>query len=114
MKTPPKHLMFRERGLELVRMCNEKMVCAARDLAEFTKNGINAAYIVSLAYKCDELAESLQTPKQPDQPAPSLDKHVAAEIWTSVSNLCETGRKIFQGQPAKYNDYVIPVAEEQA
>lgn len=111
MKTQSKHLFFRERGLELVRICNEKMACAARDLAEFTKNGINAGFIVALAYKCEDLAQELENEKKSNK-ALTVDGQMAAEVWQSVNQLCDTGRKIFQNQPSKYKDYVIPVTEQ--
>lgn len=92
-------------GLELVRFCNEKLVCAARDLAEFTQRGIDANFIVSLAHKCDELEETVQTAYhgQPSAAAYSTER----EIQLAMDQICETGRQIWLQNPSKYNDYVI-------
>ncbi|MEM9987840.1 MAG: hypothetical protein AAF804_22340, partial [Bacteroidota bacterium] len=73
---------------ELIGICNEKLVCAARDLAEFTKNGINASYIVALAHKCEDLEEAI------DQPQSSQSNHVEDEITLAIHQICEMGRKI--------------------
>lgn len=105
------HLSFRERGLDLVRICNEKITCAARDLAEFTKNGINAGFIVSLAHKCEDLAKTLEEDPQAKRPLLS-ETDMANEVWTSVNEICAKGRQIFRNQPTKYHDYVISLTTE--
>ncbi|MCI4666708.1 MAG: hypothetical protein MRZ79_01005 [Bacteroidia bacterium] len=90
---------------DLVNFCKNTLVCAARDLAEFTRNGINAGFIVALAYKCDSLEATL------DQTALSNSGNgtetVENEVREAVNQICETGRKIFNQEPTKYRDYVI-------
>jgi hypothetical protein len=87
-------------GAELVKICNDKMECAARDLADFTQNGIHASYIVSLAYKCESLENALQD-RQEGRRA------IEREIMEGLQRICETGKRIFSNNPRKYKDYVI-------
>lgn len=97
---------FRERGKEFIRLCNEKITWAARDLAEFTKNGIHAGFIVSLAHKCEDLEKSLQDEEGLRRKL-TQDSEAASEVWQSVWELCAKGRDIFQHNPSKYNDYLL-------
>jgi len=98
----PNHRMS---GHDLVKFCKDKLVCAARDLAEFTKNGINAGFIVALAYKCDNLEESLERPSPPQDVIEA--KQVELEVRQAVEQICFTGREIFKNGSNKYHDYVI-------
>ena len=109
MNSQSKPLLFRMNGRELVRLCNEKMICAARDLAEFTKNGINASFIVALAHKCEHFESSLN---QPFRAFPQIDSSQSSEkeIRDSLMRICEMGRRIWSHDPLKYRDYVIPSA----
>lgn len=97
---------------ELIRICNEKLVCAARDLAEFTKNGITASYIVALAHKCEHYEDALNQPQG--------DKHLLQacqteeEISHAVEQICAMGRQIWSHDPAKYSDYVISLKQQVA
>lgn len=84
---------------ELIRLCNEKMVCAARDLAEFTKNGINASFIVALAHKCEHYEVELTEQQEAGQ--------IENEIRDALQRICDLGRRIWSNDPMKYNDYVI-------
>lgn len=106
MKPQSKPLFSRARTQELIRLCNEKMVCAARDLAEFTKNGINAGFIVALAHKCEHLASSMNG--QPDSLDPNTRQAVEHEIMHSLQDLCALGKQIFSHHPSKVKDYEIP------
>lgn len=90
---------------DLVNFCKNTLVCAARDLAEFTRNGINAGFIVALAYKCDSLEATLDHKELPG-PVHS-NPEVENEVREAVRQICDTGRKIFDKEPAKYRDYVI-------
>jgi len=90
---------------DLVNFCKSTLVCAARDLAEFTRNGINAGFIVALAYKCDSLEATLSD-AQPVEKADSPED-VEQEVREAVNQICETGRKIFTQESPKYRDYVI-------
>ena len=91
---------------ELVAMCNEVMVCAARDLAEFTKKGLFASEIVSLALKCEEFE---QVSSLPGTPVPTAQSHsLENEIRKGLLKICEIGRSIWQRQSPKYQDYLIP------
>lgn len=100
-----KQQLSRFNGRELVRLCNDKLICAARDLAEFTKNGINASFIVALAHKCEHLEDSLN----PASPQPNQSQPLAteSEIKDAVDRICELGRRIWSNDPNKYSDYVI-------
>ena len=106
MKPHVKPLLSRLSRHELVRLCNEKMVCAARDLAEFTKNGINASFIVALAHKCEDLEDSLNQPinGHPDTPEANSAE---TEIKDAVKRICDLGQRIWSNNPSKYRDYVI-------
>ena len=92
---------------ELVQLCNEKMVCAARDLAEFTKNGLNASFIVALAHKCENLEESLNQQSFREQSHPFEVSNAEREIKDAVKRICDIGRRIWSNNPTKYNDYII-------
>ncbi|MEM7654507.1 MAG: hypothetical protein AAF399_00130 [Bacteroidota bacterium] len=91
---------------ELIRICNEKMVCAARDLAEFTKNGINASFIVALAHKCDSFEDRLD---QEQQLAGNQD--IEWEIKDALKHICELGQQIWSSNPIKSKDYLLPAAQ---
>lgn len=93
---------------DLVRICKEKMTCAARDLAEFTQNGINASYIVALAHKCEHFEDSLNQPHQAREQDVVVETE--REIQEAVHQICEMGRQIWVNHPTKYNDYIISVA----
>lgn len=90
---------------ELLRVCNEKMVFAARDLAEFTRKGINADYIVQLAYKCEDFEKLLSSTDK----VKSLTKlkQMEEEIRDALARICETASDIWAGDPAKHKDYEI-------
>jgi len=107
MESHVKQLLSRLSSRDLLRLCNEKMVCAARDLAEFTKNGINASFIVALAHKCEVFEEALADVPLPDEG--SDKRQVKEEIQEAVSRICETGKEIWSGDPSKYQDYVISI-----
>ena len=91
---------------ELIRICNEKMVCAARDLAEFTKNGINASFIVALAHKCDSFENRLDQEQQLPE-----NQDVEWEIKDALKHICEMGQQIWSNNPMKSQDYLLPVAQ---
>lgn len=103
MKSQIKRKLFGLTRKELIKLCNEKLVCAARDLAEFTKNGINANFIVALAHKC-ELYESTLEQGSPFQHS-SDSKKIEQEIQDSIGTICELGKKIWSDNPSKYQDY---------
>jgi len=88
---------------DLIMLCNEKIICAARDLAEFTKYGLNAHFIVSLAHKCEEFENHIN---QKQIEAVDLVK-LESELRDALIRICETGRKIWAQSPTKYNNYVI-------
>jgi hypothetical protein len=90
---------------ELVTVCNEKMVCAARDLAEFTKAGIHATDIVTLATKCEAFERQL------GQPAPAATSELlrlASEIRSALVNICKAGLRIWQNNLKRRQDYLLP------
>ena len=100
-----KSLLNRFNPQELIRLCNEKMVCAARDLAEFTNNGINASFIVALAHKCENYEETVG-----GHPTIESSTNIPAskdEILEGVDMICRVGQQIWSQNPTKYNDYVI-------
>jgi len=98
---------------EFIRICNEKLICAARDLAEFTKNGITASYIVALAHKCEHYEDSLNEPQKGGQ---GMQHHLQTEeeLSEAVAQICEMGRKIWSRNPGKYSDYVISMRKANA
>ena len=105
MNSHPKHLLSRSYRHELVTLCNDLLVKAARDLAEFTKHGLNADFIVSLAHKCEHLETMLK------QPAPLFAgaelMQTEREIRDAIVRICETGRQIWNNNPHKYREYAI-------
>ncbi|MEM6634002.1 MAG: hypothetical protein AAF694_30280 [Bacteroidota bacterium] len=88
---------------DLVLLCNEKIICAARDLAEFTKHGITANFIVNLAHKCEEFENQL-TEQENEETLPS---HLDTELREALNRICNLGKKIWATSPQKYNNYVI-------
>ncbi|WNJ16331.1 hypothetical protein [Pontibacter sp. G13] len=104
MKSHEKPLFSRMSARELIFLCNEKMTCAARDLAEFTKNGINASFIVALAHKCEEFEDQLE-----DHPKMQETQHLemVAEIEAGIQQICDTGKIIWSQNPSRLQDYVI-------
>ena len=108
MKSQVKPLLSKMTRRELVRLCNEKLVCAARDLAEFTKNGINASFIVAVAHKCEHFEDTLeQTPISlyPQQDPQQTEQEIQEAVW----RICELGQQIWSSSHPKYQDYVIHV-----
>jgi len=103
MKPTAKPRFRRFNGQELIRICNEKMICAARDLAEFTKNGINASYIVALAHKCENLEGSMDQGPFEEHAYTETER----EIEQAVQQICELGQKIWSHDPTKLSDYTI-------
>lgn len=99
-----KSLLLHLEPAELVRLCNDKMICAARDLAEFTQHGLNAHFIVSLAYTCEAFEKMLER----SHPLQGSEFYrLRNEILEKLSQLCETGKKIWSNYPTKYRNYVI-------
>ena len=88
---------------DLVLLCNEKIVCAARDLAEFTKHGITANFIVSLAHKCEEFENQLSQAESDKSLSITLER----ELREALNHICHLGKKIWASTPQKYNNYVI-------
>ena len=105
MKSQIKRKLFGLSRKELIQFCNEKLVCAARDLAEFTKNGINANFIVALAHKCELYESTLDTSSPLQQSTDS--KKIEQEIKDSISAICELGRRIWSENPSKFRDYSL-------
>lgn len=105
MNAHPKHLLSRPYRQELINMCNDLLIKAARDLAEFTKHGLNAHFIVSLAHKCEHLENMLKHPKTLFNRAELTQTET--EIQAAILRICETGRKIWNNNPKKYRDYVL-------
>jgi len=89
---------------ELTTLCNDKMVSAARDLAEFTKVGIHAQDIVSLAVKCEQLEQQLGKPHAISTELLSL----ASEIRSALIHICRAGLRIWQQSPKRRDDYQLP------
>jgi hypothetical protein len=112
MKSQTKSRLLQLSRKELVRLCNEKLVCAARDLAEFTKNGINASFIVALAHKCEHFEYSIDR-QHPQGSLPLYNKRetkrTEKEIREGLSRICEVGDRIWSKNPSKKKDYVIPM-----
>ena len=90
---------------ELATLCNEKMICAARDLAEFTSHGLNANYIVSLALKCEQFEKQLGKPH-----ASSNNDlfNLETELRNAVVEIMNAGKRIWRNHPSKIQDYQPP------
>lgn len=108
METNAKPQAARLGSRELIRLCNEKLICAARDLAEFTKNGINASFIVALAHKCEHFEDSLDEPVIGQ--GPQRSSQTEQEIQEAVHQICELGQKIWANEPARYREYTFSLA----
>lgn len=106
MKPKVKPLVSRLNSYQLCFLCNEKMIAAARDLAEFTKHGINANFIVTLAHKCEKFEKMLNKSltRQDRHEMQSLEK----EILLGLSKICEIGKRIWQHVPRKLSLYHVP------
>lgn len=112
MKSQSKNRLLQLSPQELVRLCNEKLVLAARDLAEFTQNGLNASFIVALAHKCEHFEKDLRQPSQAIQLYKQQEsKRVEKEIVEGLAYICDLGRRIWSKHPRKSEDYVIPVTK---
>ncbi len=103
MKYPVKKFINELSPKDLLNLCNEKILCAARDLAEFTKYGLNANFIVSLAHKCEEYEKIIN---QPDNDRRDYSR-LETELREALEKICKTGRQIWAQYPSKYNNYVI-------
>jgi len=103
MKYSVKTLVNELSPKDLLSLCNEKMLCAARDLAEFTKYGLNANFIVSLAHKCEEYEKIISQPGRDHRDYSRLE----TELKEALEKICKTGRQIWAQYPSKYDNYVI-------
>ena len=103
MEYPKNNLISQLSPRDLVLLCNEKIVCAARDLAEFTKHGVTANFIVSLAHKCEEFENQLSQGDSDERLSSPLER----ELREALNRICNLGRKIWASTPQKYNNYVI-------
>lgn len=102
MNSTSKHLLFLPRRRALIKTCNEILVKAARDLAEFTKHGLNANFIVSLAHKCEHLEDLIK------QPLNKVElNRIEQEIREALLKICETGKQIWNHDPIKCREYVM-------
>lgn len=92
---------------ELIRVCNQKLISAARDLAEFTKRGINANFIVSLAHRCEDLESLIE------QPFASKKFHELRKLEESIvsdlAKMCDMGMRIWGHMPHKFNEYRVEI-----
>ncbi len=104
MKYSVKTLINELSPKDLLMLCNEKVLCAARDLAEFTKHGLNANFIVSLAHKCEEYESILSQSSEQEY---NDYKRLEAELRDALEKICKTGRQIWAQTPSKYNNYII-------
>lgn len=88
---------------KLLKMCLDKTTFAARDLAEFTKYGLNATYIVTVASQCDEFEKLL------DDPSTHTPRIIELEhsLRDSLYEIAATGQRIWKQHAAKYRDYLI-------
>jgi len=90
MKYSVKTLVNELSPKDLLSLCNEKMLCAARDLAEFTKYGLNANFIVSLAHKCEEYEKIISQPGRDHRDYSRLE----TELKEALEKICKYGRNI--------------------
>ncbi|MFK7924547.1 MAG: hypothetical protein AB8H47_21505 [Bacteroidia bacterium] len=112
MKSQSKNRLLQLPRQELIRLCNEKLVLAARDLAEFTQNGLNASFIVALAHKCEHFEQDLQHPSQAINLYNQREsKRIEKEIMEGLTYICDLGRRIWSKNPNKRDDYAISVTK---
>ncbi len=111
MKSQTKSRLLQLTRKELVSLCNEKLVCAARDLAEFTKNGINASFIVALAHKCEHFEYNMDGQAQQSLSLYNQreTKQTESEIREGLVRICEMGNQIWSKNPGKRSDYHLPM-----
>ncbi|MEM6767588.1 MAG: hypothetical protein AAF824_17365 [Bacteroidota bacterium] len=105
MESQVKPLIAKLSSQQLLSICNEKMISAARDLAEFTKHGIHADFIVALAYKCENLEKILGESFSNQDPKKIRD--LEQEIIHGLTKICETAKKIWKHVPHKYKPYSL-------
>ena len=105
MESQVKPLIAKLSSQQLLGICNEKMISAARDLAEFTKHGIHADFIVALAYKCENLEKILGEPFSGQNPKEIRD--LEEDIIQGLTKICETAKKIWKHVPQKYQPYML-------
>ncbi len=106
MKPQVKPLVSTISPYQLCKVCNEKMIAAAKDLAEFTKHGINANFIVALAHKCEEFEKMLS--RSLSRQDPRELKHLEIELISGLSKICEIGKRIWKHVPRKQSMYYLP------
>jgi|GEM_PF-3289275 len=88
---------------ELLALCNEKMLNAAIDLAEMTKHGVNADFIVWLAQLCEDFEQKLNRFSGNKQTQEVID--MAKTIWESTRKICAAGQRISNGESVRYTTY---------
>ena len=99
------HVSFISRK-ELIQVCNEKLICAARDLAEFTQYGFNATNVVTLATKCEMFEKLVHQSQTVVRNQAAELRQMETEIWETLHKLCEIGKRIWNNTP-RYDNYVI-------
>lgn len=89
----------------LVQASRRILVQAARDLADFTRNGVHARDIVQLAHHCERYEHLITKP---------VGKHLQLELAllehrlrTGLSRIVNTAKEMWETQPEKYQLYMI-------
>jgi hypothetical protein len=108
MKTRSKGLRRKFSALELIKLCNEKMIMAARDLAEFTKHGLYANFIVSLAQKCEEYEKAVSSSHSADKKKDPALVELENFLIQGLIQICEMGMAIWSENPERSRQYVLP------
>ncbi len=91
---------FQPEAHDRLKIWNDILVQAAKDLATFTEYGIYARFISSLALKCEEY-EGLKNQNKYTERLYILEK----EIEAGIEHICRTAHKIWQEKPSKRRVY---------
>lgn len=109
MNSPRKKMLTNINYADFIELVNEKLVYAARDLAEFTKKGIYAHHIVDLAQKCEDFENHISQPFQAR--AKASFQGLRQDLFDAVMDICDMGREIWPSSHPKYKDYVISLKQ---
>lgn len=98
MKTGVSTSALTQRKFRNTQKWNEILHIAARDLAEFTKRGIYASFIVDLANKCEEYEASFQ-----DGDNPYISMKLEVEIEKGMRKILEIGQDFWNKKMMESN-----------
>lgn len=106
MKNPTRIAYLQKNPQERVKIWNEMLVNAAKDLAAFTQEGVYAKFIAELAQKCEAYEQQITKPRHDKDHA-----QLEAEIIAGINQICRTGQKIWKYDPEKRRAYSLNIME---